>query len=251
MGAGNQPPVCEWDGVTPEEGLIDTDAGNPWYSHLRDRPPRALTFLGLPFCVILRPGNMKPLSSLLLFLLLATPLLAGETYTGKCVGVHDGDTISVMHAGRAVKIRLEGIDCPELGQDFGTRAKQFTSALVFGKDVVVKEYNLDIYRRTVARIYVDGKNLCLELVRAGLAWHYKHYSSDPVLAEAEAEARKAKTGLWSMPNPVPPWEYRRGRGRKEEAGGAGSPRRPHRSFGHKPLCPESARLEDATSWLAD
>jgi len=138
-------------------------------------------------------------------LLLATPLLAGETYTGKCVGVHDGDTISVMKAGVAVKIRLEGIDCPELGQDFGTRAKQFTSGMVFGKDVQVKEYNLDMYGRMVARVYVEGKDLCLELVKVGLAWHYKRYSSDPVLADAEVEARKAKAGLWSMPNPVPPW----------------------------------------------
>lgn len=142
-------------------------------------------------------------------ILLIIPRLAAETYTARCVGVHDGDTISVMKAGRAVKIRLEGIDCPELGQDFGTRAKQFTSALVFGKDVEVREYNLDVYGRIVARISVEGKDLSLELVKAGLAWHYKKYSSDPVLAEVEAEARKAKKGLWSMPNPMPPWEYRR------------------------------------------
>jgi endonuclease YncB( thermonuclease family) len=167
--------------------------------------------------------DMKCKLATLLMLLLATPLLAGETYTGKCVGVHDGDTISVMKAGRAVKIRLEGIDCPELGQDFGTRAKQFTSALVFGKDVEVKEYNRDIYRRTVARVFVEGEDLSLALVMAGLAWHYKHYSSDPVLAEAEVEARRAKRGLWSMPNPVPPWEYRRLHRRQGEAGSAGPP----------------------------
>lgn len=144
-----------------------------------------------------------------LLLLAVASLLSAETYTGKCVGVHDGDTISVMKSGRAVKIRLEGIDCPELGQDFGTRAKQFTSGLVFGKDVEVKEYNLDRYGRMVARVYVQGKDVCLELVKAGLAWHYKRYSSDPVLAEAEVQARKAKVGLWSVPDPVPPWDFRR------------------------------------------
>jgi endonuclease YncB( thermonuclease family) len=67
--------------------------------------------------------------------------LLGETFTGKCIGVSDGDSITVMKAGRAEKIRLEGIDCPELGQDFGNRAKQFTSALVFGKEVQVNEYS--------------------------------------------------------------------------------------------------------------
>jgi len=159
---------------------------------------------------------MKVLLALLL-LLLTAPLLAGETYTGKCVIVHDGDTISVMKAGRAVKIRLEGIDCPELGQDFGTRAKQFTSGMVFGKDVEVKEDNLDMYGRMVAKVYVEGRDLCLELVRAGLAWHYKRYSSDPVLAKAEVQARKAKTGLWSMPNPVPPWEWRKLHRRRGES----------------------------------
>lgn len=151
---------------------------------------------------------MKARPSLAL-VLLVTPLLWCETYIGKCVGVSDGDTISVMKAGRAVKIRLEGIDCPEMGQDFGTRAKQFTSGMVYGKDVEVKEYNRDIYRRTVARVYIGGQDVSLELVKAGLAWHFKKYSSDPVLAEAEVEARRGKRGLWSMPNPVPPWEYRR------------------------------------------
>ena len=81
-------------------------------------------------------------------------ILSAETYIGKCVGVHDGDTISVMKAGRAVKIRLEAIDCPELGQDFGTRAKVFTSTLVFGKDVQVKEFYPDQYGRMVARILI-------------------------------------------------------------------------------------------------
>lgn len=155
-------------------------------------------------------GQTKTALGLLLFFLFTLALL-GDTYDGKCVGVADGDTISVMHAGRAVKIRLEGIDCPELGQDFGTRAKQFTSSLVFGKDVEVKEHDVDRYGRTVARVFVGDLDLSLELVKAGLAWQYKRFSSDPVLAEAEVEARNAKRGLWSMPNPVPPWVYRRGR----------------------------------------
>jgi len=96
-----------------------------------------------------------------------------------------------MKAGKAVRILLEGIDCPESGQDFGAKAKVFTSGLVFGKDVEVKEYNLDRYGRTVARVYVDSKDLSLELVQAGLAWHFKKYSSDVVLAEAEEQARTA------------------------------------------------------------
>jgi hypothetical protein len=67
---------------------------------------------------------------------------------------------------------------------------------------------VDRYGRTVARMYIDGKDVSLELGRAGLAWHFTRYSSDPVLADAEREARAAKRGLWVQPNPVPPWEYR-------------------------------------------
>ena len=142
-------------------------------------------------------------------------VLLGETFTGKCVGVHDEDSVTVMKAGRAEKIRLEGIDCPELGQDFGTRAKRFTSSLVFGKEVQVKEYSPDRYGRMVARVSVGGQDVSLEIIKAGLAWHYKRYSSDPTLAGAEERARKAKEGLWSMPNPVPPCDYRRTRKRRE------------------------------------
>jgi len=145
------------------------------------------------------------------------PIAASWTFAaafaGKCVGVHDGDSITVMKAGKAVKIRLEGIDCPEMGQDFGTRAKRFTSSLVFGRDVQVKEYSRDRYGRMVARVSVGGQDVSLEIIKAGLAWHYKKYSSDPTLAEAENRARNAKQGLWSMPSPVPPWEFRKMRRR--------------------------------------
>jgi endonuclease YncB( thermonuclease family) len=81
-----------------------------------------------------------------------------------------------MHAGNAIKIRLEGIDCPEMGQDFGARAKQFTSDLVFGKEVQIKEYYPDRYGRMVARVAVAEQDVSLELIKAGLAWHFKKYS---------------------------------------------------------------------------
>jgi len=150
---------------------------------------------------------------LILFTISASWTFA-ETFSGKCVGVGDGDTISVMKSGKAIKMRLEGIDCPELGQDFGTRAKQFTSAMVFKKIVSVKEYSQDIYGRTVVRVYIDGQDLSLELVKAGLAWYFNAFSSDPVLAAAEKTARNQKIGLWSMSNPIPPWVYRRQHGRR-------------------------------------
>jgi len=88
-----------------------------------------------------------PIRRVLLCLLtiLAAASLAAEKqperFSGKVVGVSDGDTISVMREGRAVKIRLNGIDCPEKGQDFGAKAKSFTSDACFGKPVTVKVFD--------------------------------------------------------------------------------------------------------------
>ena len=134
-----------------------------------------------------------------LFLLLAAAVLVplyAEDFTGKVVGITDGDTIKVMHNGAAERIRLLGVDCPEAKQPFGTRAKQFTGDLVFGVVVTVRVKDIDRYRRTVAEIILpDGRSLNQELVRAGLAWWYQRYARrEVILAALEQEARDAKRG---------------------------------------------------------
>jgi endonuclease YncB( thermonuclease family) len=160
------------------------------------------------------PRKWRPSSVAATILAIAlAPALDAETFSGKVVGVSDGDTISVLRDGRAVKVRLHGIDCPESRQAFGQRAKQFSSGLVFGQRVTVEVRARDRYGRLVGRVFAKGAELNLELVRAGLAWHYKRYSDDPALAEAERAARAAKRGLWRDPSPVPPWEFRRSRTR--------------------------------------
>jgi len=133
------------------------------------------------------------------------------TWIGKVVGVSDGDTITVMHDGMAEKIRLYGIDCPEKGQAFGKRAKKFTSSMVFGRIVEARPITTDRYGRTIAWIYFDGACLNEELLKVGLAWHYKRYSSEKHLAELETEARQKKAGLWRDTYPVPPWDFRHGK----------------------------------------
>jgi micrococcal nuclease len=131
-------------------------------------------------------------------------------WTGKVVGIADGDTIRVMHEGRAEKVRLYGVDAPERNQDFGTQARSFTSHLVYGKIVDVQVVTKDRYGRTVAWVYANGKSLNKELVGAGLAWWYRVYAKHEIeLQELESEARRQKIGIWSARNPVPPWEFRR------------------------------------------
>ena len=127
------------------------------------------------------------------------------------IGISDGDTIRVLHEGVSKRIRLWGIDCPELGQPFGTTAKKFTGDLAFGKIVKIRVRDVDRYHRIVAEIVLpDGRMLNTELVKAGLAWWYRRYAkSDAELQRLETEAREAKRGLWADPNPVPPWEWRK------------------------------------------
>ena len=134
---------------------------------------------------------------------------SAQTFTAKVVGVHDGDTITVYDGREQTRIRLEGIDCPETGADFSTRAKQLTSNLVFGKQVRVEGKETDRYGRLVARVMVDGTDVSLALVEAGLAWRYKQYCDDPVLTAAELVAREKKVGVWSVPNPTAPWASRK------------------------------------------
>lgn len=148
-----------------------------------------------------------------LFLILAFSTLFAfaeqAEWSGKVVGVKDGDTIEVLHGNQAVTIRLTGIDAPEKGQAFGQAAKRLTSDLCFGKIVTVKAAGIDKYGRTLAQVILpDGRNVEEELVRLGFAWHFKKYSSDAHLAALETEAREAQRGLWADSNPVPPWEWR-------------------------------------------
>ena len=86
---------------------------------------------------------------------------------GKVVGVSDGDTITVLQEHIQYKTRLYGIDCPETYQDFGTRAKQFTSKLVFKKQVRVVQKDMDRYGRVVGLVFVDGICINQEIIRAG------------------------------------------------------------------------------------
>jgi endonuclease YncB( thermonuclease family) len=147
-------------------------------------------------------------SIILLLAMTASPALA--EFTGRVVGVADGDTLSVLHDGKAERVRLNGIDCPEKGQPFGAQAKAVTSAMAFGREVTVRPVNLDKYGRTVADVVLpDGRNLNRELVALGLAWWYRKYSTDESLGHLEVAARVGKKGLWADPEPIPPWAFRK------------------------------------------
>ena len=133
------------------------------------------------------------------------------------MAVADGDTITVLDSGnRQQKIRLAGIDAPEKGQAFGNVSRQHLADVAFGKQAVADCYKIDRYRRLVCTVYVDGKDVGLAQLDAGLAWWYRKYANEQPPMErleyemAETKAAVDRIGLWSDPIPIPPWEWRNG-----------------------------------------
>lgn len=145
------------------------------------------------------------------------PQASGQTtVTGRVVRIADGDTLTVLDAANVQhRIRLQGIDAPESHQAFGTQSKKNLSNLVFGKEVTALCDKTDQYGREVCKIVLDGKDINLEQVKAGMAWHYKDYQREQspedreLYARAENEARAARRGLWVDANPTEPSEFRR------------------------------------------
>lgn len=129
----------------------------------------------------------------------------------KVIGVKDGDTFVLLIDGKEKVVRLAHIDCPEKGQPFGSKAKLYVSDLCFGKYITLIHKNkYDRNKRLVSEIILgDGTNLNKELVKNGLAWHFKKYSNDSEYAELETIARQERVGLWYDNGPIAPWEWRK------------------------------------------
>lgn len=128
---------------------------------------------------------------------------------GRVIKVHDGDTITVFYQLQPVRIRLWGIDAPELKQEDGTESASALRKLIFGKKILIEPKDKDRYGRLVAVIYVyDTLNVNKWLVKEGWAWVYRRYNKDPKWLELEQQAREMRLGLWSDDPNMPPWEWR-------------------------------------------
>lgn len=150
-------------------------------------------------------------SLLFLALFWSLPLFATESFSGKVVSVADGDTITVLKDKTQVKVRLHGVDAPEKAQDFGTVSRTFAADQCLGKEVTVEVTDTDRYGRKVGIVSLpDGKVLNHLLVEAGLAHWYEEYApKDATLKRLQEEAKAGKRGLWSRPDAVAPWEFRK------------------------------------------
>jgi endonuclease YncB( thermonuclease family) len=164
----------------------------------------------------------KSLKSILCLLAIFTALpLCCSANQLRVARVTDGDTIKVVVDHMKTVVRLVGIDAPELGrkknepgQPFSRKATKYLAKLVLNKTITLEEYGTDRYGRTLAVVFVDGKNANLEMVKAGLAEVYrgKHarYFNPKIYQEAEDEARKADRGMWVRGDKyISPREWRR------------------------------------------
>ena len=135
-----------------------------------------------------------------------------QTFIAKVIRIIDGDTMEVLYKEMPIRIRLAHIDCPEKRrkQPFGNNAKVALSDLCFGQEVTVYGENYDRYKRLIAVVVNNKKQIVnQELVKQGMAWHFKRYSNDDLYNTLETEARKNKVGLWQESNPIPPWNWRK------------------------------------------
>lgn len=156
-----------------------------------------------------------------LFVLCLIPFLTPNVYAaelhGKVIRIADGDTLTLLIdcAKLDVPVRLAGIDAPEKMMPFGNAAKKALSDLAFGKLATIEWGKKDKYGRIVGKVMIDGSDVSLEMLKQGMAWHFKEYEKEQseldrvMYAKAEVDASSSKAGLWQDKHPMAPWDWRK------------------------------------------
>ena len=168
------------------------------------------------------PSSVEPVAAsdapTLIVVPIPPPVTSQYDVSCRIVAVTDGDTATCLTADKQqIKIRMDQIDAPETGQDFGSASKRALSDLIYGKEVELDTKEQDKYGRTVAEIYVDGQNVNKMMVALGMAWAYREYMRDAEYETLETQARRQSQGLWSQPNAIYPSDYRRGKRGEQSA----------------------------------
>lgn len=153
---------------------------------------------------------IRILEFLLVCFFLAWASASSNETRGKVVTILDGNTIEILtEENETHKIVLAGIDCPELKQDFGERARLYLHRLICKKEVDVTFQGKDKKGNYLAIVLLkDGTDPRIELLKEGLAWTSEK-DSLPALEIHRAMAQQNGKGLWIESNPIPPWIYRR------------------------------------------
>ncbi|MEO5332723.1 MAG: thermonuclease family protein [Magnetococcus sp. YQC-5] len=147
-----------------------------------------------------------------IFSLLLVATARAEEIQGRVIKLANGDTLTILvDESNEVKVHLAEIDAPELSQPYGRQSLGVLATLVLDKSVKVKDQTTGRDGRTVAHVYVGGKDINAVMVQQGAAWVDREFLKDKDLLALEQEARQNKEGLWSLPENkrVPPWEWRK------------------------------------------
>ena len=151
-------------------------------------------------------------SGFLALMFFLVPQADMKTINGEVVSIKDGDTFSIKdQRGKLYKVRLADIDAPEIAQPFGRPAKRLIEDLALNKVVRINYIHADKYKRLIGKVFLpNGKILNEEVLKAGLAWHYRvKHPHSIFMKKIEYKAWKKKIGLWVQEKPIPPWEFRR------------------------------------------
>jgi endonuclease YncB( thermonuclease family) len=151
---------------------------------------------------------------LLLLLLLGSSAQARETFVGQVSYVTDGDTLWVQpdSGGEPRKLRLLGVDAPEICQSGGKEARDMLAQLALQRRVTVKVSYYDRYGRGLATIALDGQDLGARMVRAGQAWSYGWRGRPGLYAAQETQARQSRSGVFAAASPESPRAFRKRHG---------------------------------------
>ena len=160
------------------------------------------------------------LTALLLILLLTAPAYAGRTIEGMVRAVYDGDTVLLTTREESrLKVRLYGVDAPETrkpdkaGQPYGDISRRTLMYKIMGRRVTAEIVDIDQFKRAVAVIRFEGRDINREMVAEGMAWAYRQYLQGPYESDyigSETRARSRRAGIWREAKPLPPWEFRDG-----------------------------------------
>lgn len=159
--------------------------------------------------------HFVPFVLLCAFLCTSAAAVRGASLFGKVIEVNSGDVITVFNLNRPVRVRLLGVDAPEVDQAFGDVARKHLADLVFDKSVLVEYSGIDGDHSVNGRVLLEGADVGAQLIRDGAAWvdpsnqHRLSATDREVYQVSEATARSERRGLWQQENPTAPWEFAR------------------------------------------
>jgi endonuclease YncB( thermonuclease family) len=148
-------------------------------------------------------------------LLAATSLcVQASDFMGTVTHVTDGDSLWVRPAagGPPRRLRVQGIDAPEICQPWGRESRDALAAHLLHQQVRVSSSGRDTYQRTLARVSLGGQDVGAWMVSRGYAWSYHFHRDSGPYSQQETQARSARLGLWSAGAPMEPRAFRKRHG---------------------------------------